>query len=103
TELLVDGSTATIAGDGVSGFSGDDGPALSAHLSTLGGLAIDGQGDVFVVDAGNQRVRRIAKNGTITTVAGNGTSGFSGDGGPAVSAQLHNPSGVAVDSSGNLY
>jgi len=103
TEVLVDGSTATVAGDGINGFSGDDGPALSAHLSTLGGVAVDSQGDVFVVDAGNQRVRRISKDGTITTVAGNGTAGFSGDGGPAISAQLHDPSGVAVDSSGNLF
>jgi len=102
-EIPSNGSISTIAGDGFSGFSGDDGPALKAHLSTLAGIAVDNEGNVFVVDAGNQRVRRISKNGVITTVAGNGTSGFSGDGGPAVSAQLHNPSGVAVDSSGNLY
>ena len=103
TEVLVDGSAKTIAGDGVNGFSGDNGPALSAHLSALAGVAVDSAGNVFVVDAGNQRVREISKNGTIATVAGNGAAGFSGDGGAAISAQLRDPSGVAVDSAGNLF
>jgi uncharacterized protein (TIGR03437 family) len=102
-QVLSNGTIQTIAGNGVSGFSGDDGPALSATLSTLGGITADGSGNVFVVDAGNQRVRKISANGTITTVAGNGTAGFSGDGGQATSAELNNPSGIAVDSSGNLF
>ncbi|HVW10839.1 MAG TPA: hypothetical protein VHC90_19770 [Bryobacteraceae bacterium] len=102
-EVSANGAVSTIAGDGFSGFAGDDGPALSAHFSTLAGIAADSSGDVFVVDAGNQRVRKISANGTITTVAGNGTAGFSGDGGLATSAELNNPSGIAVDSSGNLF
>jgi uncharacterized protein (TIGR03437 family) len=102
-KVPANGTISTIAGDGVSGFSGDDGPALSARVSTLAGIAVDTLGEVYVVDAGNQRVRKILKNGFITTVAGNGQAGFSGDGGPAILAQLDDPSGIAVDGSGNFY
>jgi uncharacterized protein (TIGR03437 family) len=87
----------TVAGTGTIGFSGDNGPATSAELVALAGLAVDSSGDIYIAD--NNRIRKIS-NGVITTVAGGGSS--IGDNGPAMSAAL-NPAGVAVDSSGNLY
>jgi uncharacterized protein (TIGR03437 family) len=102
------GIITTIAGSGPAsllfggGFSGDAGPATSALLSVPRGVAIGPTGDVFIADTGNNRIRRVS-NGIITTVAGNGVAGFSGDGGPATSAALHGPSAVAVDSAGNLF
>lgn len=93
-----------IAGNGGYGFSGDGGPATSASLSSVSGVAIDSAGNVFIVDRSNQRVRRVdAATGIITTIAGNGTSGFSGDGGDAASAIFDSPTGVAVDVVDNLY
>jgi sugar lactone lactonase YvrE len=91
----------TVAGNGTQGSSGDNGPATSAQLSSPAGIAVDSAGDLYIADYGGNRIRKVA-NGVITTVAGNGTLGFSGDGGPATSAQLV-PSGVAVDSAGNLF
>ena len=87
------------------GYGGDGGPATSARLRLgfLGGLAVDGSGNLFIADTGNHAVRRVSPNGTITTVAGTGLGGFSGDGGPAATAQLANPTGVAVDRAGNLF
>lgn len=102
-KVLNDGTINTVAGTGVQGFSGDNGPALNAKLSTVAGVAIDAAGAIYVVDAGNQRVRKIATSGIITTIAGTGVAGFSGDGGLAVNAQLHDPTAIAVDTSGNLY
>jgi uncharacterized protein (TIGR03437 family) len=78
-------------------------PAINAPLGVVPGVAVDGQGNVYVADASNNLVYRIAPNGTLTVVAGNGTQGFSGDGGPATSASLFFPTAVAVDSAGNLY
>jgi len=92
----------TVAGNGMPGFSGDNGPATNAQLSNPVGIAVDSAGNLYVADTGNYRVRRVS-NGVITTVAGNGTRGFSGDGGPATSAQFDGDQGVAVDSAGNLY
>ena len=92
----------TIAGNGSPGFAGDSGQAVNAQLNNPLGVAIDSSGNVYIADTANQRVRKVA-NGVITTVAGNGTHGFAGDGGSATSAQLWNPSAVAVDTSGNLY
>lgn len=99
------GSVTRIAGDGSFGFSGDDGPATAASLQLGGltGLAVDSLGNVYVGDGFGHRVRRISAAGIITTVAGTGSSGFSGDGGPATSAALSLPVGLAVDSSNNLY
>ena len=98
------GDTASIAGNGVSGvFWGDGGPAQDASLFYPFGVAVDGFSNLYIADAGNSRVRKVAPDGVITTVAGNGSSGYSGDGGPATSAQLRAPAGVAVDASGNLY
>ncbi len=87
------------------GFSGDGGPATKAELNDVfGGIALDADGNLFIADSGNQRVRRVDKaTGVITTVAGNGTRGFSGDAGPATSAELNVPSAVSVDTSGNLF
>jgi len=96
------GLVAVVAGNGTAGFSGDNGPATSAQLSSPAGVAVDSAGNVYIADTGNNRIRKVA-NGVIATVAGNGTAGFSGDGGPAISAQLDFPFGVAVDSAGNLY
>src|SRR5207249_1055264 len=88
---------------GTRGFSGDGGPATSVQLSDPAGVAVDGAGNLFIADTGNQRIRKVSPAGTITTVAGNGTFGPSGDGGPATSAQLSYPAGVAVDGAGNLF
>ena len=91
--------------NGTQGFSGDGGAATSASLYYPAGVAVDGSGNLFIADSSNQRVRRVdAATGVITTVAGNGTlDGFTGDGGPATSASLWTPTGVAVDGSGNLF
>jgi sugar lactone lactonase YvrE len=91
-----------IAGNGTGGFDGDGGPATSARLNAPRGVAVDAAENLYIADSWNNRVRKVSR-GVITTVAGNGTAGFSGDNGPAGSAQLSRPSAVAVDSSGNLY
>ena len=93
----------TVAGSGRSGYRGDGGPATEALLSNPAGLCVDGAGNLYVSDTDNHVVRKIDTNGIITTFAGTGQSGYSGDGGPAAEAKLHNPSGLAVDSVGNLY
>lgn len=97
------GTITTIAGTGTAGFSGDGGPATAAELNYPGGMTTDSEGNLFFSDDTNYRVREISSSGVITTVAGNGTQGFSGDGGPAISAELNGQFGVALDSLGNLY
>jgi len=97
------GTITTVAGNGTSGYSGDNGPAINAQLSNPAGLAIDGSGNLYIADSGNNCIREVTASGTITTVAGNGTAGFSGDGGLATRAELRSPAGVAVDSSGDLF
>jgi Bacterial Ig-like domain (group 3)/NHL repeat len=101
-EIAKSGTISTIAGTGIEGYGGDNGPATSAQLDTPTGVAVDGNGNIYIADSHNHRIRKVAA-GTITTVAGIGTPGFSGDGGAAIAAQLFNPTGVAVDSNGNLY
>lgn len=94
----------TVAGNGTFGFSGDGGPAASAQLNGPSGVFVDSSGNIFIADEGNQRVREvIVATGDIQTLAGNGTYGFSGDGGLATSASFRNPSGLSVDSSGNIF
>jgi uncharacterized protein (TIGR03437 family) len=97
-----EGIITTVVGNGTSGFSGDGGPAISAKLNGPGSVAVDADGNLFIADGGNQRIRKVSPSGIITTVAGNGTQGYFGDGGPATSAQLV-AGGLAVDSAGNLY
>uniref|UniRef100_A0A6C0D8L4 Teneurin NHL domain-containing protein n=1 Tax=viral metagenome TaxID=1070528 RepID=A0A6C0D8L4_9ZZZZ len=94
----------TLAGTGVQGFSGDGRAGLNASFNSLSGVAVDRNGNLFIADAGNHRIRRVAAGtGIITTVAGNGTAGFSGDGGAGSNASLNYPIGVAVDGAGNLF
>jgi sugar lactone lactonase YvrE len=93
-----------VAGTGVAGFSGDNGPATAARLNTPRGAALDADGNLYIADSGNNRIRRVdAATGTITTVAGTGVAGFSGDAGPASAARLWSPRDVVIDGSGNLF
>ncbi len=98
-----DGVITTAAGTGTAGFSGDGGPATAAQLRGPQGVAVDGAGNLYIADNNNHRVRKVDADGVITTVAGTGTSGFSGDNNQAIAAKLKNPRGVAVDGVGNLY
>jgi len=97
------GTITTAAGTGSAGFSGDGGPATNARLWGPADVTRDAVGNLYIADSSNSRLRRVSTDGAITTVAGSGTAGFSGDGGPAVKASLDNPTGVAIDSAGNLY
>ena len=100
------GLISTFAGSGtttVGGFGGDGGAATSARLDNPYGVAVDGSGNVYIADRGNNRVRKVDASGIISTFAGTGQTGFGGDGGAATSARLDSPNGVAVDGSGNVY
>lgn len=97
------GTITTVAGNGTSGFSGDGGAATAAQLSTAGGIGSNAAGNLYIADFITQRVRKVDTAGIITTIAGTGTSGFSGDGGPAINAQFAAPRDIAVDANGNLY
>jgi trimeric autotransporter adhesin len=96
------GDIYTIAGNGTAGFSGDGGAATSAELQQPKGLSMDSSGDIFIADSANNRIREISQ-GTINTVAGNGTPGYTGDKGPALSATVNQPYAVLVDDPGNLF
>ena len=98
------GDIITVAGNGTYGFSGDGGPATAAELRGPNSVAIDSAGDLFISDTQNHRIREVVKaTGDIITVAGNGTAGDSGDGGPAIDAELNNPCGLSLDAEGNLF
>src|SRR5262249_52822492 len=103
------GVMTTVAGSGFfTGSSnpsatGDGGQATAATLNFPTGVAVDSNGNIYISDNGNQRIRKVTKGGVISTYAGTGTAGFSGDNGLATQAQLTNPLGLAVDGAGNLY
>jgi len=101
-EISKSGQITTIAGTGAEGYGGDGGAATAAYLDTPTGIAIDKSGNLYIADSHNHRIRQVIA-GTITTIAGIGTPGFSGDGGVATTAQLSLPSAVAVDGNGNVY
>jgi hypothetical protein len=96
------GVITTVAGDGTSAYAGDDGPATSASLARPNGVVEAGDGTIFIADGANQRVRRVTTSGTISTVAGTGTQGSAGDGGPASAAEFDNPADVSVTPAGSL-
>ncbi len=97
------GTITTIAGTGEQGFSRDNVPAVATQLDDPTGVAVDDAGNLYIADTENNRIRRVDASGIITTIAGAGARGYSGDGGPAIAAQLNEPIGVAVDAAGNLY
>jgi uncharacterized protein (TIGR03437 family) len=97
------GIITTVAGNGTPIYSGDGGPATSASLDQPFGVAVDAVGNLYIADTENSRIRKVSPGGIITTVAGGGSILYLGDGGPATSASLAHPEGVAVDSAGNLY
>jgi trimeric autotransporter adhesin len=97
------GLISTVAGNGHYGYSGDGGPATNASFAYPAGVATDSTGNLYVADSGNNCIRMVSPSGMITTVAGNGSSGYSGDEGPAIQASLNNPLGVTVDGAGNLF
>jgi sugar lactone lactonase YvrE len=99
----LDGSLTPVAGTGFAGCSGDGGPAPHAQLNEPWGLAFDPTGCLSIADAGNHRIRQVAPDGTITTVAGTGMAGLSGDGGLATAARLDRPLGLLLDSQGCLF
>ena len=97
------GMITTIAGTGTVGFSGDGGPATAAKLSNPAGIAVDHMGAIYLADVNNTRIRKFTIGGNISTIAGNGTPGFTGDGGPATAAECDAPQGVSVDGYGRVY
>lgn len=96
------GLFSTVAGTGQLGSSGDGGPAINAALNQPNGIAVDGAGNLYIADTNNHRIRWVNATGTITTIAGTGVSGFSGDGGAATQAQLNTPVGISLDNNGHL-
>jgi hypothetical protein len=97
------GIITTVAGNGIAGFSGDGGPATSAQLYSPHGIFVDGAGNLYIADSDNNRVRKVSSGGIITTIAGTGVGGYSGDGGLGTAAQLTYPTKVAVSNSGLVY
>ncbi len=102
-KVAANGIISTVAGNGTNGFSGDGGAATNASLNSPGEIAFDGSGTLYFADTLNHRIRKVTPNGIISTVAGNGTNAFSGDGGAATNASLNSPFGIAFDAIGNLF
>ena len=101
--MNTNGIIATVAGNGTVAYSGDGGAATNASLNAPQGVAVDASGNLFIADLNNNVIRKVSTSGIITTVAGNGSPGYSGDGGAATNADLNFPYGVAVDTFGNLF
>jgi sugar lactone lactonase YvrE len=101
-QIIADGTLAIIAGS-TYGFGGDQGPAANGRLASPAGIARDSTGSLYIGDTYNHRIRKISKNGVITTIAGTGTPGFSGDSGPATAAQLSLPTAITLDRNRNIY
>jgi hypothetical protein len=97
------GTISKVAGNGTLGYSGDGGPATSGAFNGPRSVALDSAGNLYIADESNNRIRKVTPGGTISTIAGNGARGYTGDGGSATSAQLNRPRGVAVDSAGRIY
>ena len=97
------GAIATVAGNGTAGESGDEGPAPAASLNTPRGVAVDDNGNIYISDTGNNSIRQVTPDGLIHLIGGAVAAGFSGDGGPALSAGLNTPGGILLDGSGGLY
>lgn len=97
------GTITTYAGDGTQAYYGDGGAATSAHLDSPQGIALDAAGNLYIADSSNHCIRKVSTDGVISTVAGNGAAGYSGDGGAAASASLYRPLGVAVDAQGQIF
>ena len=97
------GKVTTVAGTGTGAYSGDEGPATSAEINVPQGVCVDNSGNIYIADTLNHRIRKVDTSGIITTVAGTGTGAYSGDEGPATSAEINVPQGVCVDNSGNIY
>ncbi|MFM1876906.1 MAG: hypothetical protein RL266_2643, partial [Bacteroidota bacterium] len=93
----------TIAGDGTEAFSGDFGPAVQSQLASPYDIAISSEGIIYIADRNNSRIRKINSEGIISTIAGDGTTGFSGDGGLAINAKLGRPTSITTDSVGNIF
>jgi hypothetical protein len=102
-KVSTNGIITTVAGNGISSYSGDGGAATNTTLNSPASIVFDNVGNLLIADTANNRVRKIATSGIITTVAGNGVGGYSGDGGAAINAQLKNPNGVFVDDVGNIF
>lgn len=101
--LIANGIISTIAGTGILSYTGDGGPAALAQFSAIGGIAVDAQGNIYVADTSNSAIRLFPLGGTVSTIAGNGIQGYTGDGGPATVAEMNNPIALAVSPSGNVY
>jgi sugar lactone lactonase YvrE len=101
--IIANGIITTIAGGGGLSYTGDGGPAVFAQFSSISGIAVDAQGNIYVADTNNNAIRLFPVGGVVSTIAGFGTQGYTGDGGLATSAELNNPKAVAVTPSGNLY
>jgi trimeric autotransporter adhesin len=101
--MIANGIITTIAGNGALGYTGDGGPASAAQFGAMGGIAVDAEDNIYVADTNNQAIRLFPLNGVVSTIAGNGTQGYTGDGSPATLAELNNPTAPAVTASGAVY